>query len=228
MHYLIYTFMWTEVQLHAFLNSALGGGELSGLPLCYFTAVLHRRRRCAGPKPVGSGENKHFLVFLQRIENSLRCCSVRYRASYKRKNKRKRNLNYIITCKFTFACFCVWTLRFYCLKIYYYSGKCTHTHTHTHTYSTDLWLFVIDCLCVCPNCNNSCQVLELIHDLCLAWAAYSNIYASSVYVRTTLLFFFILSFLSCVTSSLLFCRQSETSVIFWCLFTVHMLLIAVW
>jgi hypothetical protein len=62
--------MELEVKLHAFLNSALGGGELSGLPLGCFTAVLHWKRGCASPKPVGFGENKHFLDFAGNLKQT--------------------------------------------------------------------------------------------------------------------------------------------------------------
>jgi hypothetical protein len=60
--------MEMEAKLHAFLNSALGGGGLSGLPLGYFTAVLHWIRRCVGPTPVGFGENKDFLGFAGNLK----------------------------------------------------------------------------------------------------------------------------------------------------------------
>jgi hypothetical protein len=53
--------MEMEVKLHTFLNSVLGGGELSDLPLGYFPAVPHWIRRCVGPKPVGFGEINNFL-----------------------------------------------------------------------------------------------------------------------------------------------------------------------
>jgi hypothetical protein len=59
-----------EVKFHAFLNSALGGGELSGLPLSYFTAVLHRMRRCVGPKPVDFGGKKNFLDFAGNLKQA--------------------------------------------------------------------------------------------------------------------------------------------------------------
>ena len=45
MHHLVYTCMEMEVKLHAFLNSALGGGELSGLPLLYRGSTLDETLR---------------------------------------------------------------------------------------------------------------------------------------------------------------------------------------